>query len=59
MEINQLWKATIYGGFAGLATLTGICLVLVKEAWVREREHFETLMRNYEHLSRTGSWLGG
>jgi len=24
-----------------------------------EREHFETLMRNYEHLSRTGSWLGG
>jgi len=22
-----------------------------------EREHFETLMRNYEHLSRTGSWL--
>ncbi len=24
-----------------------------------EREHFETLMRNYEYLSRTGSWLGG
>lgn len=24
-----------------------------------EREHFETLMRNYEHLSRTGRWLGG
>jgi len=24
-----------------------------------EREHFETLMRSYEHLSRTGSWLGG
>ncbi|MCJ7667525.1 MAG: ferritin family protein [Anaerolineae bacterium] len=24
-----------------------------------EREHFETLMHNYEHLSRTGSWLGG
>jgi rubrerythrin len=24
-----------------------------------EREHFEMLMRNYEHLSRTGSWLGG
>ena len=24
-----------------------------------EREHFETLMRNYEHLSRTGSWLEG
>lgn len=24
-----------------------------------EREHFETLMRNYEHLSRAGSWLGG
>lgn len=23
-----------------------------------ERGHFETLMRNYEHLSRTGSWLG-
>jgi hypothetical protein len=24
-----------------------------------EREHFETLTHNYEHLSRTGSWLGG
>lgn len=24
-----------------------------------EREHFEILIRNYEHLSRTGKWLGG
>jgi len=33
--MDHLWNATLYGGFAGLATLIGICLVLMKEAWVR------------------------
>lgn len=33
--MDHLWKATIYGGVAGLATLIGIYLVLMKEAWVR------------------------
>lgn len=33
--MDHLWNATIYGGLAGLATLIGIYLVLMKEAWVR------------------------
>ena len=33
--MDHLWNATLYGGLAGLATLIGIYLVLMKEAWVR------------------------
>ena len=33
--MDHLWDATIYGGFAGLTTLIGIYLVLMKEVWVR------------------------
>ncbi|MFQ6000566.1 MAG: ZIP family metal transporter [Anaerolineae bacterium] len=34
--MDHLWNATLYGGFAGLTTLIGIYLVLMKETWVRQ-----------------------
>jgi len=33
--MDYLWNATLYGCFAGLTTLIGIYLVLMKETWVR------------------------
>ncbi len=33
--MEHLWNATIYGGFAGLATLIGVYLVMMKETWAR------------------------
>lgn len=33
--MGHFWNATLYGSLAGLSTLVGIYLVLVKEAWGR------------------------
>ncbi len=33
--MGHFWNATLYGGLAGLSTLAGIYLVLIKEAWGR------------------------
>ncbi|MBC8249490.1 MAG: ZIP family metal transporter, partial [Anaerolineales bacterium] len=32
---GQFWSVALYGGLAGLATLAGIYIVLMREAWAR------------------------